>query len=319
VSVTFPTVETAGVTTVSCTTTSFPSLPPDFYLDTQFARYYLDVSTTAVFSGEVEFCLTWPFPTLPATATVWHFEGGGWVDVTGPVDPVERRICGRVGSLSPFAVGELVPPGLVPSDADAARCGKGGVAAVKRLHRSIGTCHATAAQAAIDGVPFDEAACEAAARGRFETAIGRLAGCTPCQDENTPGLGATVQAQADSLSGGPYCDGAGPLGDEEMGFIPASSAGATCAKKMTRLGGRLMNRILGCRVRSAARALAGAPFDRGACEARARRAYDTRAAATLGGCAPCLAANATAVRDQAEGYAGFAFAQLHCSGSGPIP
>jgi hypothetical protein len=35
-----------------------------------------------------------------------HFEGGVWVDVTTSLDTAANVICGRVTSLSPFAIVE---------------------------------------------------------------------------------------------------------------------------------------------------------------------------------------------------------------------
>jgi hypothetical protein len=72
---------------------------------------YFDISTTASISGLITVCLTFPTNAFPpgTIPRLVHFVDGDWVDVTTQVDMAARVICGTVTSLSPFALGFLVP------------------------------------------------------------------------------------------------------------------------------------------------------------------------------------------------------------------
>jgi hypothetical protein len=96
-SITFAEVTTAGTTSVS-ELSGAPSLPSGYSAD---GALYYEVSTTAVFSGDVTVCL--PYGGL-AEPHVLHYVGGQWVDVTLEVQGT--LACGVVSSLSPFAVAE---------------------------------------------------------------------------------------------------------------------------------------------------------------------------------------------------------------------
>lgn len=72
---------------------------------------YFDISTTAGVAGNIQVCLIYPpgsiYPrgTLPS---LYHFEGGQWVDITTSRDLASHTVCGFTSSLSPFAVGYLI-------------------------------------------------------------------------------------------------------------------------------------------------------------------------------------------------------------------
>lgn len=99
----FSNVLTAGNTTVTVTNTG-PAQPSGFY----FGSVFLDIVTTASFSGPIMICTTYD-PTQftdPTNLSLLHFENGAWVDVTTSNDFTNGKICGQVTSLSPFGVAQ---------------------------------------------------------------------------------------------------------------------------------------------------------------------------------------------------------------------
>ena len=116
VSLTFDNVTGAGSTIASSSATG-PALPAGFSLGNP--PVYFNLQTTAAFSGYTNICFNYSGITFPngATPQILHFEGGAWVPVTtASLNP--PVICGRVTSLSPFAVVrrlDLTPPVILPS------------------------------------------------------------------------------------------------------------------------------------------------------------------------------------------------------------
>ena len=75
---------------------------------------YLDVATTATYSGPVTVCFDY---IPPGAVTLFHYDNsaGAWVDVTTsntpqlpPPNDTEGNVCGQVSSLSPFLVAHSV-------------------------------------------------------------------------------------------------------------------------------------------------------------------------------------------------------------------
>ncbi len=120
VHVTFDKVTTAGTTTATAVSPP-PALPSGFQFGTPPVVW--DLSTTAFFEGEIDVCFDYDESAVgdEALLQLWHYEGGQWVDVTipGGLDTDNNRICGRVSSLSPFALVEPVgpPPPVAPPQA----------------------------------------------------------------------------------------------------------------------------------------------------------------------------------------------------------
>jgi len=109
VEMTFESVETAGVTTVSATSTpsgGASGSPPGFKAGTP--PVYYDVSTTASFSGSVNLCFSWQEGQYKNENNIelFHFENGDYVRVTTSRDTFNNKVCGQVTSLSPFAIFE---------------------------------------------------------------------------------------------------------------------------------------------------------------------------------------------------------------------
>ncbi len=106
-SATFENVTAEGVTTLDVLVGS--SALPAGYLPA--GAIFVDVSTTASFSGDVEVCIAYDTGSLDEPRLL-HFENGAWVDVTTTLDVDAGIVCGVVSSLSPFGVAEA--PGLSP-------------------------------------------------------------------------------------------------------------------------------------------------------------------------------------------------------------
>lgn len=70
---------------------------------------YFDISTGAAYEPPVDVCIYYPASALPGPDHVelLHFEAAqeAWVNTTTSWDPATGRLCGRVDSFSPFAVG----------------------------------------------------------------------------------------------------------------------------------------------------------------------------------------------------------------------
>ncbi len=111
VSLSFDSVTAGGTTTVATTNTSPFSAPAGFQLGD--IPVYYEISSTAVFTGNVEICFNYGPNTIngpEADLRVAHYDTTlsppAWVDVTVlPVNTAEHRICAQVTHLSPFVVG----------------------------------------------------------------------------------------------------------------------------------------------------------------------------------------------------------------------
>jgi hypothetical protein len=123
VTLTFDSVIQAGNTTLATSTTGPP--PPAGFTLGNPATYY-DITTTALFSGTVLVCINYTGIAFDneAALRLFHFEPTP-LDVTVSLDTTTNIICGRVTSLSPFAILE---PALEPTEA--AKVTGGGMYAV---------------------------------------------------------------------------------------------------------------------------------------------------------------------------------------------
>src|SRR5256885_1855346 len=105
VTVTFADVTVAGNTTLTTSSAGpSPPTPSGFKLGTP--PTYYDLTTTASFSGDVTVCINYNTITLNNVASlkIFHFVDPNWVDATVSLDSATQIICGRVTSLSPFAI-----------------------------------------------------------------------------------------------------------------------------------------------------------------------------------------------------------------------
>jgi len=126
-----------------------------------------------------------------------------------------------LASLAPFrdritsVLDDLVPrvycaPGVAVARSPRAappllRCEDGAARSLAQLLRALVRCRIQAANSRFTGQPVDEVACKAAAKDRFDGAVGklRLGLCPPCLD--TGGLRDELESVLDGLGTGVYC------------------------------------------------------------------------------------------------------------------
>jgi len=105
-SITFENVDVAGVTEVSISSQG-PPPPTGFKLVPTAPPVYYEITTTAVFSDSIEICFIYDENEIhvpEANLRLFHLHETP-PDVTVlPVDVENNQICGRVTSLSPFAM-----------------------------------------------------------------------------------------------------------------------------------------------------------------------------------------------------------------------
>ena len=111
--ITFANVTTAGTTTDYTIDPTTAGMLPMGYTQTGLAY---DISTTAIYSGTINECFHIPSindATVFSKLKVLHSEGGILVDKTISTNFINRVVCGRTASLSPFVIAN----GLVPTAA----------------------------------------------------------------------------------------------------------------------------------------------------------------------------------------------------------
>lgn len=130
VALTFDSVTVAGNTSLT-TSSGGPAIPTAFALGDPPVFYNLE--TTATFSGSIVVCVDFSNVSFPpgSDLRLLHFETGAWVDVTTS-GPSNNIICGRVTSLSPFAVVRRInsPPVASAGPDQTKSCGSTPVAPV---------------------------------------------------------------------------------------------------------------------------------------------------------------------------------------------
>jgi hypothetical protein len=103
ITLTFANVSSGSTSLV--TTDNGPALPATVLAGN--GTYY-NLSTTAVFTGDVSVCVTYDESelTVPESALrLIHYDQSTWVDITTSLDTNLNTICGVTTSLSPFAIG----------------------------------------------------------------------------------------------------------------------------------------------------------------------------------------------------------------------
>jgi probable HAF family extracellular repeat protein len=109
VELTFADVVSSGTVTAVI---SLPgSVPPPVNFSLLGSTSSYDITTSAVFTGNVEVCIAYnPAQiTVPAQLLeLFHYSGGVWTDITTSVDTVNNVVCGQTSSFSVFAVAEPI-------------------------------------------------------------------------------------------------------------------------------------------------------------------------------------------------------------------
>jgi len=112
--VTFPTVNESGVTTMTISTENpVEPTPSDFYV---IESNFYDITTTANYSGLITIGISYDESQVgnEESLVLFHWNGSEWEDVTTYVDTVENIVYGQVTSLSPFFIGEPTAPPIPP-------------------------------------------------------------------------------------------------------------------------------------------------------------------------------------------------------------
>jgi hypothetical protein len=106
VTISFADVTGSGETTLEVidpAATGSPAPPTGFSVGDP--PLYYELQTTASFTGAVSVCFNYAGISFgTGTPRLFHFEGGGWLDITTTVDTVNTMICGVTTSFSPFAI-----------------------------------------------------------------------------------------------------------------------------------------------------------------------------------------------------------------------
>jgi len=123
--ITFGQVTEAGNTSV-ITSTSGPTLPEGYYPMPASPISYFDITTSAVYSGDIEICLEYDEVDVTGDETrvkLLHFDGAEWVDVTSSLDTGADVVCGVTTSLSTFLIAEKMGCCIPPTVGDVDQSG----------------------------------------------------------------------------------------------------------------------------------------------------------------------------------------------------
>ena len=82
---------------------------------------YFDISTTTIFSGSAEVCITYDETQFRTERSLklFHWEGGSWKNITTSIDTMANIICGETTSFSPFIVAEELSTAVTISNISA--------------------------------------------------------------------------------------------------------------------------------------------------------------------------------------------------------
>ncbi len=118
VEVTFDNVETKGWTEMTITATGPAPENCDPVLGCQSVfeivpsgqPQYYNITTTAVFTGDIEICLVYDDASMSTEdedeLQLWHHDGTEWVNITTYLNAAANLICGTTNSLSPVILGK---------------------------------------------------------------------------------------------------------------------------------------------------------------------------------------------------------------------
>jgi len=196
--------------------------------------------------------------------------------------------------------------GCVPVNSQIQRCSDRVGRAYAKLEGATNKCHASLAAArfaeVVLGKPkvFDEEACEASARSRFDDVLANLDAGGECGGSSliatAPGAAASIEAFLDARGIDLYCDATTATeidpGGDDSGFVPPTQDVLACTKRIGIALAKLGKSAVRCHKTAAAEGLelADPPYEEEACEDAARSKFDNSAAKLLarGTCPACL-------------------------------
>jgi hypothetical protein len=154
----------------------------------------------------------------------------GFADGDGPCTPANGAVVCRSGVCNANGTCGTLPTttstssttttsttlsddtGMIPPDPATLKCEAAVAKAAAKLWAGFAACHKGTAAAALQHRPFDEEACEVAAKAKFDKGTASLKGCPPCL--GGAGLAAIrgfVDTTADGSNGMFYCAGTTPF------------------------------------------------------------------------------------------------------------
>ena len=103
--ITFAQVNSSGTTTLASSPSGTP--PPSGFTLGNPGVYY-DISTSAIYSGNIQVCLNYSgtYYENENEIKLYHIENNQWADRTASIDTQAKSVCAIVSSLSPFALFE---------------------------------------------------------------------------------------------------------------------------------------------------------------------------------------------------------------------
>jgi VCBS repeat protein len=221
--------------------------------------------------------------------------------------------------------------GVVPPNRQIGRCENRVAKNMARLMGCQAKCHIKQAVSALQGMSFDEEACEEGATHSCRAAYNKASAtilargyCPCCLDAPAQSSIADHATNVlDQINGQVYCAGSSPLGDDDRGFVPPDTEAAVCENTVAKHITRLVRCLAQCQIKQVYAIFAGHSFDAEACAGTSlpmscRAEYDRATSALLGngGCPPCLDATAQAsLADQMANFLDQNHGPLHCEGT----
>lgn len=219
----------------------------------------------------------------------------------------------------------------MPPDAATASCEVAIARRLGRLSDCTRKCHLTQTSSALQGIPFDDDACEdgtpTSCRGTFDTSSAAVPACPACLDGTAQaGVADQVMQFVEQSNGTVYCDGTVPFGGDDTGFVPRNAAVASCEGSISRALKRYAACLVKCDRKQASALAGGTTFDANACKftkpTSCRSAYNLAStnALLVGGCPACLDATAqAAAADAVAGFVAGIRSSIYCAGTTPLP
>jgi hypothetical protein len=201
--------------------------------------------------------------------------------------------------------------GCVPASQPTRACADKVAKAFSTLVGAVSKCHARQADGRVKEMTgqirvFDEPACKAAARARFEKVLAGLAAGGSCAGSTTLSASAALEmdlladasdsSSLDARNGDAYCDPTSEIAIDPTGAVagtvPATEDNLTCGDRVAKNAATLVKNALRCHTKAADDGfrLFDPPFDEDACEATALAKFDQGGARLIakGSCPSCL-------------------------------
>ena len=258
---------------------------------------------------------------------------------TGTFTPTDTPMASGATTGTPTATQTPTPGpedgGFVPLDDNTEDCAALVGKNVYTLTKCVTKCHIKAAKFALQGLAFDEEACEntdptQSCRAKYDAATNKLVAkgiCPSCLDTtHQAAIADQTEVDLDEANKASYCAGSVGFDGDDSGFVPPDSKTAGCEAMVASSLSKLRMCIIRCHIKAADYAFRGLVFDEEACESRdprksCRAKYNATGATLLakGTCPACLdSAHQASLADQAENDLDAGNGALYCAGTVPF-